>query len=101
MVLRMDNQYIDRYEAYMLIKHEAETHDLPASKEAYERAARIVAQMHPVNRAIMEQKTGRWINIRPLLTAARCSECKSAFAERTNYCPRCGARMEREDNENE
>lgn len=40
------------------------------------------------------QKTGRWIPIKPLLTAARCSECKSAFAERTNYCPRCGARME-------
>ena len=42
------------------------------------------------------QKMGRWINISPLLTAARCSECKSAFAERTNYCPRCGARTESE-----
>lgn len=49
----------------------------------------------------VQPKTGRWINIRPLLTAARCSECKSAFAERTNYCSRCGARMESEDNENE
>ena len=99
MVLKMDKQYIDRHEAYMFIKHEAETHELPASKEAYERAARIVAQMHPVNIAIMEQKTGRWINIRPLLTAARCSECKSAFAEKTNFCPNCGAKMEETENE--
>lgn len=42
------------------------------------------------------QKMGRWINISPLLTAARCSECKRAFAERTNYCSHCGARMESE-----
>lgn len=43
----MDKQYIDKHEAYMLIEHEAETHELPASKEAYERAARIVDQMRP------------------------------------------------------
>lgn len=59
MVQRMDKEYIDKNEAYRLIKHEAETHELPASKEAYKRAARIVAQMCPVNIAIMEQKTGR------------------------------------------
>lgn len=46
-----------------------------------------------------QPKTGRWIPINPLLTAARCSECKSAFAERTNYCPHCGARMEKTENE--
>ena len=50
----MDKRYIDQHEAYMLIKHEAETHELPASKEAYERAARIVDQMRPENIAIME-----------------------------------------------
>lgn len=44
----------------------------------------------------VEPRTGRWINIKPLLTAARCSECKSAFAERTNYCPHCGAKMKGE-----
>lgn len=44
----------------------------------------------------VQPKTGRWIPIKPLLTAARCSECKRAFAERTNYCSRCGARMESE-----
>ncbi len=44
----------------------------------------------------VQLKTGRWINIKPLLTAARCSECKNAFADRTNYCPFCGAKMEGE-----
>lgn len=47
MVLRMDKEYIDKSEAYRLIKHEAETHELPASKEAYERDARIISMMKP------------------------------------------------------
>lgn len=69
-----------------------------------------VDEYHGMNRAkqfILEQikllpstgkdtRMGRWIPIKPLLTAARCSECKSAFAERTNYCPRCGAKMKGE-----
>lgn len=44
----------------------------------------------------VQPKTGRWFNIKSLLTASRCSECKSVFAERTNYCPKCGAKMEGE-----
>lgn len=110
MVLRMDKQYIDRHEAYMLIKHEAETHELPASKEAYERAARIVAQMHPVNIAIMEQKTGRWImDTTQFLPEYVCTNCKSRFplvasegnystlcCKNMNYCPYCGTKMEDE-----
>lgn len=90
----MNKEYINKNEIYRLIKHEAETHELPESKNAYERAARIVDQMHPVNIAIMEQKTGRWIPIRQLLTAVKCSECKRACADRTNYCPCYGAKME-------
>lgn len=44
----------------------------------------------------VEPRTGQWINIKPLLAATRCSECKRAFAEKTNYCPHCGAKMEGE-----
>lgn len=43
----MDKEYIDKHEAYMLLKHEVETHELPASKEAYERAMRIIDMMKP------------------------------------------------------
>lgn len=55
-----------------------------------------IDNMYPVN--AVEQKQGHWIPIKPLLTAARCSECKSAFAEKTNYCPNCGTKMEGEKN---
>ena len=44
----------------------------------------------------IQPKTGRWIPIKPLLTAVRCSECKRAFAEKTNFCPHCGAKMKGE-----
>ena len=115
----MDKHYIDKHEAYRLIKHEAETHELPASKEAYERAARIVAQMHPVNIAIMEQKTGHWIEdaktyyeelnkrglgvdeYTPYFTDdIACSECLAKYSVLDNetqffkHCPNCGAKME-------
>ena len=111
MVLRMDKRYIDQHEAYMLIKHEAETRELPASKEAYERAARIVDQMRPVNIAIMEQKTAYWIDVFgdvPIYNAGgftekrkigvKCSNCQrlNTWCE-FDYCPHCGARMEVEE----
>ena len=47
----------------------------------------------------IQPKTGRWIPIKPLLTAARCSECKRAFTDRTIFCPNCGAKMEDTENE--
>lgn len=87
----MENDLISRHEAYMLIEHEAETHELPASKEAYERAARIVAQMCPVNITIMEQKTGWWAGT----VCTACGESTSDYYN-CNYCPRCGAKMEGE-----
>ena len=40
-------EYIDKSEAHRLIKKEAEAHELPASKEAYERAMRIISMMEP------------------------------------------------------
>ena len=33
------DEYINKHEAWQAIEHEAQTHELPASKEAYERAA--------------------------------------------------------------
>lgn len=105
----MDKQYIDRHKAYMLIKHEAETHELPASKEAYERAARIMAQMHPVNIAIMEQKTGRWIPHKapfPIQSVYSCSKCNSSVPGNIfvvgcdfEFCPYCGVKMEEVEND--
>lgn len=33
----MNKEYIDKHEAYLLLKHKAETYMLPATKEAYEK----------------------------------------------------------------
>jgi len=38
-------EYIDKRKAWTALKAEAESHELPASKEAYKRAARIIEQM--------------------------------------------------------
>ena len=35
---------------------------------------------------------GRWIDNKHTDTAI-CSECKGVFTDETNYCPKCGARM--------
>ena len=39
------NQYINKHKVWLLLKHEAEIHELPQTKEAYERAARIIDAM--------------------------------------------------------
>lgn len=95
MVLRMDKEYIDKHEAYMLLKHEVETHELPASKEAYERAMRIIDMMKPCDRRL-----ATWI-VHGIY--ARCSECEETGGMilngdkqepfLTKFCPNCGARM--------
>ena len=37
-------------------------------------------------------KRGHWIDNKHTDTAI-CSECKGVFTDETNYCPKCGARM--------
>lgn len=80
------SQYIDKQAAYSLLKSEADSHMLPASHEAYERAARIIDQMKPIygNWEFVMQNNGYlW----------RCSLCKANFQNRFHYCPYCGAEM--------
>lgn len=96
MVLRMDKEYIDKSEAYRLIKHEAETHELPASKEAYERAARIISMMEPCRvhiDALMhvmtaEEKAG--IDSMPIFNS-KCGSCGAMCFDDDTYCSECGA----------
>lgn len=49
-----DKEYIDKHEAYLLLKQKAETYMLPATKEAYEKAAILIdslptIEVKPVN----------------------------------------------------
>jgi hypothetical protein len=41
----MNKEYIDKHEAYLLLKHKAETYMLPATKEAYEKAAILIGSI--------------------------------------------------------
>lgn len=104
---------IEKSEAYSAIKHEADTHELPASREAYERSARIIDQMHPVKAT--PKKKGVWTEFtvehavikgetigeyEVILSHARCSECKSITYNVTTFnaiaypfCPKCGCAM--------
>lgn len=91
---------IDKSVAYAVLKHEAEMHELPASREAYEHAARIIDQMKPV-----EEKPMRWIYGYCDIQRMRCwycEKCGNAAYWDTDYgqqlfdfCPYCGQRMEK------
>lgn len=96
MVLRMDKEYIDKSEAYRLIKHEAETHELPASKEAYERAARIISMMKPCGVHIdalmhaMTEEEKAEISSMPIFNS-KCEHCGAMCFDDDTYCSECGA----------
>ena len=42
----------------------------------------------------VKSKTGHWIPVDEDNDAFDCSECIAMVARKTNYCPRCGAKME-------
>lgn len=58
------NEMIFKRAAYEALKHEAETHELPASKEAYERAARIIDQMPAAINALYCDTDSIYVDIR-------------------------------------
>lgn len=95
------NDYISSYKAYIALMSEAENHGLPASKEAYERAARIVSQIPAAD--VQSVRHGHWIkekidDDKSLLYGAikeiKCSVCNKGGLTISLYCPNCGARMD-------
>lgn len=96
-------EYILKSMAYYMLKQEAETHNLPASKEAYERAADIVSQLK--ERDVRQVIHGHWEEISGYGgwgdTYYRCSVCGEEWhledgtpqQNNMNFCPRCGADM--------
>jgi hypothetical protein len=89
---------IDKTAAYNALKHEAETHVLSFSAEAYDRAARIIDQMPTIE---PEVRHGRWENIDPSFAHVYCSECGAAsdkhLAKRYKGCPFCLCVMDATD----
>lgn len=84
---------IDKTAAYKALKHEAETHGLSFSAEAYDRAARIIDQMPAIEAEPVRH--GHWMFLEQKSDYLwKCSNCKGNFDQRFSYCPNCGARMD-------
>lgn len=98
-------ELIDKHAAYEAIKHEAETHEFPASREAYERAARIIDQMKPVEEKSVEEKTMRWVYGYCDIQRMQCWYCEKCGNDAywdTDYgqqlfdfCPHCWQKMQK------
>ena len=59
----MNIEYIDKHEAYLLLKQKAETYMLPTTKEAYERAARLIDSI----KTCEVQSVNDWISVKDRL----------------------------------
>ena len=96
----VNKEYIDKHEAYLLLKHKAETYMLPATKEPYEKAAILIDSMKTIE--VKPMKRG---SIERLTNAERyevfyksrkdfdgkCSECGAFVFDTDKLCSMCGA----------
>lgn len=78
---------IDRTEAYKVLT-EYYHHKTETQHEALKEALNRVPSVEP--------KKGKWITdcISLKTYVYRCSECRAAEVLISNYCPKCGAKME-------
>ena len=98
---------IDKTAAYKALKHEAETHELSFSAEAYDRAARIIDQMPAIEAEPVRH--GEWLECwcNDKVCASICTSCGKAATQarvivgqelmtnvRYPLCPNCGAKMD-------
>ena len=104
--MNKEKECIDKHEAYLLLKQKAETYMLPATKEAYEKAAILIGSLPTIEPEPV--KHGRWIDFPECLEYEGaldeeyfvCSECHHVWntidncAETFRYCPNCGSKNE-------
>lgn len=101
-------EYIDKHEAYTLLKDLEAAYIYPPVREAYEKAARCIDQITPSD--VQPVKHGQWEEIEEYGgwggTYFRCSICGDEWDLDTGtpvengmkYCPNCGARMDGDEN---
>lgn len=49
------------------------------------------------NHDVAPVRHGRWLPVDELEDAFDCSECDAMVSKRLNYCPNCGAKMDKEE----
>lgn len=95
-------EYIDKHEAYTLLKDLEAAYIYPPVREAYGTAARHIDQIKPAD--VQPIRHGRWIPLGDNMWL--CSNCKeniiysmheSDRTEKQRYCCRCGAKMDLKD----
>ena len=90
-------EYIDKHEAYLLLKDLEAAYIYPPVKEAYATAALRIDQIKLSD--VQPVKRGKWKHVAGMIS--KCSVCShyfpiSEFDSRPfdiNFCPNCGARM--------
>lgn len=94
-------EYIDKHEAYTLLKDLEAAYIYPPVREAYGTAARRIDQIKPAD--VQPVRRGKWIGDEVI----QCSICTftlngNAFERIVRkyfkYCPNCGARMDGDTN---
>lgn len=108
-------EYIDKHEAYTLLKDLEAAYIYPPVREAYGTAARRIDQIRPAD--VQPVKHGRWLEhhaiwidqpeIEGWFVQAKCSECErwahvmNPYTKSVDYecCPHCSARMNSDANE--
>lgn len=97
-------EYIDKHEAYLLLKDLEAAYIYPPVKEAYATAARRIDEIKATD--VQPVKRGKWEeeDTMPYDNFVVCSECglnlspqnytKEEWQESFKYCPCCGARMD-------
>lgn len=96
------DEYINKHEAYTMMKDLEATYIYPPVKEAYGTAARRIDQMPTADVQLV--KFARWIDLDNRIL---CSGCGAGYddsneVKRNTYifCPNCGARMIRDGGTN-
>lgn len=97
-------EYIDKHEAYMMLKDLEAAYLQYAVKETYATAARRIDQMKAAD--VQPVKRGKWDThdvVKVLCSGetldgfCQCMACGDIFPlqySEYNYCPNCGARMD-------
>ena len=87
-----EKEYIEREAIEKAFAEEISTNYLDDYAKGFQAALLAVMSIPAAKAAPVRH--GRWIDNKHTDTAI-CSECKGVFTDETNYCSKCGAKMDK------